>query len=267
MKQTEQQFEHPPLKDGLATSYMLFTELFGTFIIVYFSGLAAIQFNLGIITLTGSAISNAFCLGIMVYAGANISGAHYNSSVTIAQCISGHIDWYKALWYLFFQFMGSIIAGGLLTYYEKSYLPLEGLSITLDYPHCNLQQYTIFMCFLTEFIGTFIYIFIVYMTNINRTKPYSDIYGMAIGGGLGLSILSIGNITGSALNPWRVIGPAIVSGELFDSEYSYAYVYYIGCTLSGIAFGLLWRCLLLEKDEKVVVKEEEQNLLNDDNLD
>ena len=37
-----------------------------------------------------------------------------------------------------------------------------------------------------------------------------------------MAVLSIGPITGAALNPFRVLGPAIVSGELFTSDYGYA---------------------------------------------
>jgi len=34
---------------------------------------------------------------------------------------------------------------------------------------------------------------------------------------------------------------SIITGELFTGKYSYAWVYYIGNTLSGLVCGLLWR--------------------------
>jgi len=74
----------------------------------------------------------------------------------------------------------------------------------------------------------------VYATAVASTKPKSEVYGLAIGGALGMAVLSIGPVTGASLNPFRVLGPAIVSGELFTAKYSYAWIYYAGNYIGGI---------------------------------
>ena len=45
------------------------------------------------------------------------------------------------------------------------------------------------------------------------TRPKSDVYGVAGGGIVGGSIMAFGMITGGSLNPQRMLGPAIVTGE------------------------------------------------------
>lgn len=93
--------------------------------------------------------------------------------------------------------------------------------------------------FVYELIGTYFLLLIIYMNAVNQTKT-TDIHGTAIGGYVGLAIQGIGPITGCGLNPMRVLGPAICCGELFESEYGYAYVYYLAPMVAGVLYGISW---------------------------
>merc|ERR1740139_1098380 len=119
---------------------------------------------------------------------------------------------------------------------------------------------------MAESFATFFLVFMVYSTAIHVTKPKTEVYGLTIGGALGMAILSIGPITGAALNPWRVIGPALITGELFQPTYWYGFVYYAICPLAGAAMGGLSYLVFsvdyeytLEKDHVMITDGNEEH--------
>merc|ERR1712178_256519 len=122
----------------------------------------------------------------------------------------------------------------------------------LGYPHCNLADWGIGACIFSELVFTFLLVFMVYATAIPMTpvdgdaalkgrfaRPQNNVFALTIGGALGIANLCIGPITGAALNPWRVVGPAMVSGELFTGEFWYGFVYYLICPLAGALMGIV----------------------------
>jgi len=92
------------------------------------------------------------------------------------------------------------------------------------------------------------------MTALQTTRPKSDIYGFAIGGTVGMFIMAIGPITGACLNPQRMLGPAIIGGELIQSYYNYAWIYYIGDYLGGAIAGIVWYYVFVDYDNKELIK-------------
>ena len=208
--------------------------------------------DLGHLDLTGAALAQFFVLSFMIWAGANISGANYNGAVTIALMITRHLSVLKGFLYLLAQFSGSLLAGLILGCFLKMYTkdPLVFKNHT-GYPHCDLERFGIGTCILAELTATFFLVFMVYATAVPMYKvdpkkalaarydaPKNNTFALTIGGALGMAVLSIGPITGAALNPWRVIGPAIITRELFWGEYWYGFVYYIFCPLAGVLAGL-----------------------------
>jgi len=209
----------------------------------------------------------------MIWAGASCGGAHYNGAVTLALMISRHIGPLKGFLYLLSQFIGSLIGGAFVDIIFSSYN--KGTAVfknKLGYPHCNLADFNIYSCVFCEVFFTFVLVFMVYATAVdyrpqtknagilNRyARPQNNVWALTVGGALGMAVLAIGPITGAALNPWRVVGPAMVSGELFKPVYWYGWVYYIFCPLAGCMMGGL-SYLVFAVDDYTPLKAEEDGI-------
>jgi glycerol uptake facilitator-like aquaporin len=122
--------------------------------------------------------------------------------------------------------------------------------IFIGYAHCDTQNWNVGICFMMEFVSTMFLVSMVYHTAVNSTKPNELVYGFCIAGTLGISVVTIGSVTGAALNPWRVIPSAALTGELWTAAYNqYAWIYYLGNPLAGVLIGLMWRTLFEIKAE------------------
>jgi aquaporin Z len=84
-------------------------ELVGTFTICYVSCMARGS-------LYDQAISQFIVYTFMIYAGANISGAHYNPAVTMGLLLVRRCEVYDSMFYILFQFSGAILGGALAAY-------------------------------------------------------------------------------------------------------------------------------------------------------
>lgn len=263
-------------------------EFFGTYAQVFVGGLAVMMNDQGHLDLTGVALAHTFVLSFMIWAGSPCGGAHYNGAVTLACMITRNIGWKKGLLYLLSQFIGSLMSGlqlGMqLKMYQKDPLVFKNLT---GYPHCNLEEFGIGACIITEFFFTFLLVFMVYATAIDMTpvmdkkesvrnkykRPVNAVWALCIGGTLGMAVLAIGPITGAALNPWRVIGPAMISTELFAGHYWYAFVYYLICPLAGCAMGGSAYIFFMQDDlspleeDQVSQSDENESLVGDDIVD
>jgi len=160
--------------------------------------------------------------------------------------------------------VGSFIAGALLLLHGHSYEKggFDAFPTYIGFPHADLKNWNTGVCFVMEIIGTFLLVWVIHMTVVAHTRPKSDVYGICIGGTVGMHILGIGPITGAALNPQRILGPAVVSGELFRASYDYAWIYYIGDYLGGAIAGLLWYFIFVDWSSKkeIPTKEEDPQL-------
>ena len=138
------------------------------------------------------------------------------------------------------QTIGSFTGAGLLRLHKSQYDGIKVWKNGLGFPHMNTLEYTTFSGVMIEFIGTFFECWIALFTALHHTRPQSDVYGIAIGGLVGLFIMGGGGISGATLNPQRVIGPAIVSGEFWEYSYHNGWIYYgipyLGAITAGYAY-------------------------------
>ena len=234
--------EKPPTADNSLTLLQCILECTGVFALCYFGGLAVIQSDMGYANLLTVAIEHGLVIAFFIHASFKITGGHLNPAVTQGLFISGHAGWKKMLGYWASQLIGSLIAGAFLQLYVSQMGYKTPLPSRLGYPHANLIINKTGICFIMEAIGTYFLLFIIYMNAVNRTKTMY-IHGTAIGAYITICILAIGPNTGCAINPCRILGPAIISGELFEYDYRYAYIYYIGDFVGGALMGFTWRCL------------------------
>jgi len=86
-------------------------ELVGTFALCFVGGLV-VQNNLS--GLEAVALAHGFVLAFMIYAGTNVSGAHYNPAVTVTLMSICKCKPLDGLMYIVSQFVGSVLAGMLV---------------------------------------------------------------------------------------------------------------------------------------------------------
>ncbi len=203
-----------------------FAEFIGTFALV-FCGTGAIivnQQNGGDLGLIGVSLVFGIIISAMIYIFGNISGAHINPSVTIALTIGKLTSKKEAIFYIFAQIIGAILASWLL----KFIFP-ESLTLGATIPSGELLQ-----SFIIEFILTFFLMLTI--LGVTSKKEFSNIAGLVIGLVVTGIILFAGPISGGSFNPARSFAPAIVSGNITT-----LWIYITAPTLGAILAMLVWK--------------------------
>merc|ERR1712083_967328 len=94
----------------------------------------------------------------------------------------------------------------------------------------------------------------VFALAVDKRAP-NHIYGIGIGGALGVSILAFGAVSGAALNPARWLGPAALVFD-WNKQFKNVWIYTVGPFSGGCAAAALYNWVLFKKEEeKVVVKD------------
>jgi len=224
-------------------------ELVGTFALCYVGGLSIAG---GGGALTPAALAHGLVLGIMIYGGAHLSGAHFNPAVTCALMLIRKCEILEGLLFIAFQLVGGILAGLLLLVYQ-----------TTSTKQCFCPGFVgdtpWWKVLLLEMIATWFLMMAIMGTAVDSKAP-KGVFGIAIGGMLTACIFSIGKLTGGALNPARMIGPNIGAGTFLTKTFLQEFwVYLVGPICGAILAALMWQFLFYHRgsDEKIVVVETE----------
>ncbi|MBC8754019.1 MIP family channel protein [Kordia sp. YSTF-M3] len=204
-------------------------EFLGTFTMV-FCGTAAMVVNdiTGVITHPGVAITWGLVVMGMIYAFAEISGAHFNPAVTIAFSYAKKFPWKEVPKYILAQCLGAICASLLVyMFWPES----ETLGATIP-------TIIAWKAFILEFLLTF-FLMLVIINVSTGSKETGTMAGIAIGGIVLLEAMFAGPMTKASMNPARSIGPALVSGNLADLWL------YIAAPILGALFAVV--CCILVK--------------------
>lgn len=192
-------------------------------------------------------ITLAWGLAVMIPAfifGA-ASGAHFNPALTIALAIDGSIAWSLVPGYIVAQFLGAFI-GACFVYilfkdhFDATTEPGTKLGVFSTGPSIPNLPRNIF----SEAIGTFVLVFSI--------KGLAQVQGIA-GGlsnvlvfGIIVSIgMSLGGLTGYAINPARDLGPRLAHTVLpikgkGNSNWGYGVVPLVGPILGAIVAVLVY---------------------------
>jgi MIP family channel proteins len=202
-------------------------EFIGTFALI-FVGIGAIR-TAGADTL---AVALAHGLTIAAFASAtmHISGGNLNPAVTFGLWCGGQMTLPTAIRYWVSQLLGGtaaafILLGVFSTEVIRTGTPQLAIDLT------PLQG------ILVEAILTFFLVFVVYGTAVDQRAP--RLAGLIIGATVTLDILFGGPLTGAAMNPARVFGPALAA-----NFWTAHYVYWIGPLVGGAAGGLVYRMFM-----------------------
>ena len=179
--------------------------------------------------LLGISIAYGVVMIVVIYATSYISGSHVNPAVTISFWISKRMDPNTAIMYILSQITGAIIAGLALKVLFPEALNTVYLGTCMLSPGVSIGRGIIM-----EFIVTFFLVFTVYGTLVDK-RATAGFAGVAIGMVTLFGAMIGGTISGGAMNPARVFGPAIASGQ-----FTHHYVWWIGPILGGIVAGFVY---------------------------
>ena len=229
-------------------------EAIGTFFLTFIAA-GAICTDLatgGKLGVLGIAVAYGLAMSIAVSATMNISGGHINPAVTLTMWVYKKIDTDKTIYYIIAQFVGAIIAAGILVaFFGTTADATEGGFGT---PHVTklLQQSTSqaqIVAIGIEAVLTLLLVFAVFGTVVDPKAP--KIGGFGVGMTVCAAFLVGGPFTGAALNPARAFGPAIweagIRGDF--SLLKEFLVYLIGPVVGGILAGGLYLNYILPPDE------------------
>lgn len=209
----------------------LLAEFIGTFALI-FVGIGAIK-TAGHDVLA-VALAHGLTIAAFVAATMHVSGGQLNPAVTFGLFCGGHMKLADAFRYWIAQLLGGV-AGALVC------LALFGRDVVIHGTPQLAPGLTPAQGIVIEIILTFFLVFVVYGTAVDE-RANRPLAALAIGSTVTLDILFGGPLTGAAMNPARVFGPALAA-----SFWKAHYVYWIGPLLGGVLGGLVYRILMERK--------------------
>ena len=203
----------------------LIAEAIGTFALCF----------VGILAITGSGIAGAdgaanlasiglahgLTIAVMIAALGVVSGAHFNPAVTAAFVATRRMSVGDGAAYWVAQLLGGLAAGALIAVLFDSGVVAGGT------PTLNAEV-NVGAGIVIEAVLTFFLVLVIFGTAVDERGPKA-IFPLAIGLTVALDIMAGGPLTGAAMNPARVFGPALASGH-WDAHL----VFWVGPIAGGL---------------------------------
>ena len=178
-----------------------------------------------IILSSGDPLAIGAILMAMVFAGAHISGAHYNPAVTLAVVLRGRMGWPEAIGYMMVQ-----VSGALTAVLVNNFLTENAVPATAGIAN-NARAVVV------ELIGTFALAYVVLNVATAKGTAANGFYGLAIGFTVLALAVGFGKYSGGAFNP-AVAVAATVAGVF---EWSDIWIYLLGCFGGAALAALIFR--------------------------
>jgi len=210
-------------------------EMFGTFALVFVSIGAIFNANHQQMDLVGIALAYGLATAAMVSATVAVSGGHLNPAVSFGAFLGGRMEFKQMARYILAQLAGAVLAGFLcVTVFSTGVVSTATPNLGKDV--------SIGAAILVEATLTFLLTFVMFGTTMDARGP--KIGGLCVGLVVTAGVLFGQPLTGAAMNPARVFGPALVSGHFANHA-----VYWIGPMLGAALAGLIYGRLLILPDE------------------
>ena len=191
-------------------------------------------------------ITLAWGLAVLVpaFIFGEVSGASFNPALTIALAVEGSFPWAQVPGYIFAQFAGAFVGACLVYVLFKDHFDVTTdqkakLSVFSTSPSIPNMPRNI----LSEAVGTFVLVFSIKgIGNVTDLAAGIDkllVFGIIVSIGM-----SLGGLTGYAINPARDIGPRLAHAVLpikgkGSSEWKYGIVTMVGPIIGAlVAVGL-----------------------------
>lgn len=224
----------------------LIMEALGVFALCYVGGWAVEWSIEGQASVTAVALAHGFVLGLFVFLGASISGGHYNPAVSFSLFLLGYMKLEECIKYILAQIGGSFMAGLVLFLMRPQIFSTTRDARQLGHPSLpdDVDTAIGFSC---EAIAAGTLVLSVMAAGVHK-KAESTTVAFMVGCSLLIGVLSIGNTTGAALNPCRVIGPAFFSGRLIERG---SLVYYFGPVVGGAVSAMLYKFFFMDYKDTI----------------
>jgi glycerol uptake facilitator protein len=238
---------------------ILFGELIGTFILVFF-GIGSVAMTVLYDAFNLFQIATIWCFAVIggIYASKKWSDAHLNLAVSFGFLIQKEINFKQLLNYATGQFIGSVLAGLAVFFifssdivsFEATHNITRGLESSKTtammfgefYPNPgnkDLTELSTFSAMIFEAIGTFLLMLMILLL-VNSNKINHKFIPTLIGITVGILIVFIAPYTQAGFNPFRDLGPRLVSAIMgwdtivFDlKQYGFITVYVLGPILGA----------------------------------
>lgn len=224
--------ERPPIK--LKAIPM---EVLGTFALVYFGGLSIVLKDKGVLSGTGVALTHGFIFTIFVWMGDHLSGGYYNPILCIGDIFTKKLNFVSAAYLVCAQIMGSFGAAAYLCYVlDFETLRIISTKSILGFPNVNKElDFGRFGALIAEFVASFFLQFVVLI--VKNQKPFrKDYYAFCIGGIITAALIAIGDISGGAINPARVVGPMFLTNSADSNQW----IFWVGPGLGALVASLFY---------------------------
>lgn len=171
----------------------------------------------------------------MIYAGARVSGAHYNPAISVAMLLRGSLDRRDLPYYILAQTLGAVLSaliGGFLL-------------ACGDNADVQAHQNEGLCAVVAEFLGAFMLMYVFLQVITTRENKDQSFYGIAIGCSMTAGMYVLGNISGGLFNPAVALGASIVD-LYFWADF---WIYLVGPLLGAAAATTVYQ-LMFGKEEQ-----------------
>ena len=221
----------------------IFAEFIGSLMYSFFNGYSLILQANSILTTFSDALI-AMALFVSLYWMHNgVSANQFNPILTLAMLFQKKISLTKAGIYMLAQFIGSYVGAIMLLFFIPNNFDemAEASNVEVGCPHLN-PELSPFAGMLIEMFGCMVLTF-VYLS-VTCQKEFQN-YSPSVGMVYGFMKMSASDITGAALDPFRYLGPALVSLKLHD-----AYIYIISPVLGALLGTFIYKFMFPKKKDR-----------------
>jgi glycerol uptake facilitator protein len=231
---------------------MYIAEFLGTMILILLGDGVVANVNLDKSGMKGGgSIQVSFAWGFAVMIPAFIfgaaSGAHFNPAVTVALAADGSLPWDLVPGYVIAQFAGAFTGAVLVYLLFKDQLDATESQATKRGVFCTSPAIpNTGRNFLSEAIGTFVLVFGI--KGIGQTGAVPGLSNFFVFGIIVSIGMSLGGLTGYAINPARDLGPRLAHAVLpikdkGSSNWKYAPIVLFGPLIGALAAVLLYSAI------------------------
>jgi aquaporin Z len=196
-------------------------EFIGTFFLVFVVGMTVmVPQSAGIM----APVAIGLVLATMIYAGAHVSGGHYNPAVSFAIYLRGKLSTKDLGKYWAVQLIAAIVAAIITLYYKR-----DAAQPSLPFDWCRM--------FVAEFLFTFALCFVVLNVALAKGTKGNPFYGLAIGFTVLVGAYAVGPISGAAFNPAVALGATIMT----LISWSNLWIYFVANLLGGFCAAYVFK--------------------------